>query len=73
MWYGLLILLGLVLSGCGCRVVWTLSYGQEVLQTSMPILKFVFIVLCCLGAFGGGLLYGWPMTQRMSGSNLVLL
>lgn len=26
------------LSGCGCGLVWALSYEQEVLQTSMPIL-----------------------------------
>jgi hypothetical protein len=73
MGYGFSIFLGLVLSGCGCGVVWTLSYEQEVLQTNMPILKIKKIVLCCVGAFGGGLLYRWPMTQRMSGSNLMLL
>jgi hypothetical protein len=39
MGYGFSIFLGLVLSGCGCGVVWTLSYEQEVLQTNMPILK----------------------------------
>lgn len=41
-WFGFLILVGLVLSGCGCGVVWALSYKREMLQTNKPILEPFF-------------------------------
>jgi hypothetical protein len=53
MGYGFSIFLGLVLSGCGCGVVWTLSYEQEVLQTNMPILKKNYCFMLCGGFWWG--------------------